>query len=114
MILLCCILSTGGAGQREGVQAVIAALETAPRLRRLGLAGCRLGADGGQAMIATIGAGKKRFRLLDLDLAHNSLGDGCGEALTIALRRNETLTRLSLRCGYVVTFLDSLRSVSLQ
>lgn len=79
---------------------MIAAIETAPRLRCLGLAGCRLGTDGGQAMITFIGAGRKRFRLLDLDLAHNSLGEGCGEALTIALRRNETLTRLNLRCGY--------------
>ncbi|CAM9169851.1 unnamed protein product [Ascophyllum nodosum] len=85
--------------RREGARAVITALETAPRLRRLGLAGCRLGADGGQLVISAIGAGREHFRLLDLDLAFNTLGTGSGEALATALRRNETLTRLSVRAN---------------
>ena len=49
-------------------------------------------------MISAIGAGREHFRLLDLDLAFNTLGTGSGEALATALRRNETLTRLSVRC----------------
>lgn len=54
--------------------------------------------DGGQAIITAIGSGPDVFRLLDLDLAYNSLGAGCGDSLAVAIRRNETLTRLSLRC----------------
>lgn len=61
------------------------------------MAGCQLGVDGGQAIIAAIGSDRDKFRLLDLDLANNSLGPGCGGLLAAALRRNETLTRLSLR-----------------
>lgn len=49
-------------------------------------------------MIAAIGSGRDKFRLLDLDLANNSLGAGCGDSLAVALRRNKTLTWLSLRC----------------
>lgn len=82
---------------RGGVRLVIAALETSPCLRRLNMAGCQLGVDGGQAMIAAIGSDREKFRLLDLDLANNSLGAGCGESLAVALRQNKTLTRLSLR-----------------
>ncbi|CAN0164072.1 unnamed protein product, partial [Laminaria digitata] len=67
--------------RREGVRAVIAALETSPCLRRLSLAGCQLGGDGGQAIISAIGSSRENFRLLDLDLSHNSLGAGSGEAL---------------------------------
>lgn len=52
-------------------------------------------------MIAAIGSGPEKFRLLDLDLASNSLGPGSGKALAEALRRNKTLTRLSLRCALV-------------
>lgn len=85
--------------KREGIRAVIAALETSPRLRCLSLAGCQLGGDGGQAIIKAIGSGRELFRLLDLDLSHNSLGAGSGEALAAAVGRNETLTRLSLRCA---------------
>lgn len=48
-------------------------------------------------MIEAIGSDRDKFRLLDLDLANNSLGAGCGELLAVALRRNKTLTRLSLR-----------------
>ncbi|CAN0134436.1 unnamed protein product [Scytosiphon promiscuus] len=83
--------------QRGGVRLVVAALETAPQLRRLNVAGCQLGVDGGQAMITAIASGRDTFRLLDLDLAYNSLGAGCGDLLAVSLRRNETLTRLSLR-----------------
>lgn len=85
--------------KRGGVRLVIAALETSPCLRRLSMAGCQLGVDGGQAIIAAIGSDREQFRLLDLDLANNSLGAGCGGLLGVALRRNETLTRLSLRCA---------------
>lgn len=83
---------------RGGARLIIAALETSAHLRRLNLAGCQLGVDGGKAMIAAIGFGRDKFRLLDLDLANNSLGAGCGHSLAVALRRNKTLTRLSLRC----------------
>lgn len=85
--------------KRGGVRLVIAALETSPRLRRLSMAGCQLGVDGGQAIIAAIGSDREKFRLLDLDLANNSLGPGSGDLLAVALRRNKTLTRLNLRCA---------------
>ncbi|CAM9218551.1 unnamed protein product [Ectocarpus sp. 13 AM-2016] len=85
--------------RRGGARLIIAALETSAHLRRLNLAGCQLGVDGGQAMIAAIGSGRDKFRLLDLDLANNSLGAGCGDLLAVALRRNKTLTRLSLRAN---------------
>ncbi|CAN0524793.1 unnamed protein product, partial [Ectocarpus sp. 12 AP-2014] len=85
--------------RRGGARLIIAALETSAHLRRLNLAGCQLGVDGGQAMIVAIGSGRGKFRLLDLDLANNSLGAGCGDSLAVALRRNKTLTRLSLRAN---------------
>ncbi|CAM9981204.1 unnamed protein product, partial [Hapterophycus canaliculatus] len=78
---------------------VVAALETSPSLRRLNVAGCQLGVDGGQLMINAIGSGRDNFRLFDLDLGYNALGAGCGDPLAGAIRRNETLTRLSLRCA---------------
>ncbi|CAN0451872.1 unnamed protein product, partial [Ectocarpus fasciculatus] len=71
---------------RGGARLIIAALETSARLRRLNLAGCQLGVDGGQAMIGAIGSGRDKFRLLDLDLGNNSLGSGCGDSLAAALR----------------------------
>lgn len=83
------------------MQVLISALGASPRLRRLGLAGCQLGADGGKAIITAIGSGREKFRLVDLDLANNSFGAGSGEALATALTRNETLTRLSVRCAMV-------------
>lgn len=55
-------------------------------------------------MISAMGSGREKFRLLDLDLSHNSLGAGSGEALAAAVRRNETLTRLSLRCARDLVF----------
>ncbi|CBN79012.1 Hypothetical leucine rich repeat and MORN motif protein [Ectocarpus siliculosus] len=85
--------------RRGGARLIIAALETSAHLRRLNLAGCQLGVDGGQAMIAAIGSGRDKFRLVDLDLASNSLGAGCGDPLAVALRRNKTLTRLSVRAN---------------
>ena len=97
IVSLACVLPPSSA-KREGVRAVIAALESSPCLRRLSLAGCQLGGDGGQAMISAIGSSREKFRLLDLDLSYNSLGAGAGEALAAAVRRNQTLTRLSLRC----------------
>lgn len=56
-------------------------------------------------MIAVIGSDREKFRLLDLDLANNSLGAGCGDLLAVALRQNKTLTRLSLRC-VTIAFAD--------
>lgn len=72
-------------------------LETSPGLQQLKLAGCQLGAEGGRAIITAIGADRDHFRLEDVDLSFNCLGGGTGKALERALRRNETLTRLSLR-----------------
>eukprot|EP00903_Cladosiphon_okamuranus_P011608 g10918.t1 len=85
--------------RRGGLRLVITALETSPRLRRLSVAGCQLGVDGGRAIIAAVGSDREKFRLVDLDLANNSLGPGSGELLAAALRRNKTLTRLSLRAN---------------
>lgn len=61
-------------------------------------------------MITAIGSCRDAFRLLDLDLAYNSLGAGCGDMLAIALRHNETLTRLSLRCVRVMRRLTDAHS----
>lgn len=97
-LLLICLSYICACGKRGGVKLVITALETSPRLRRLSMAGCQLGVDGGQAIIAAIGSDREQFRLLDLDLANNSLGPGSGDLLAVALPRNKTLTRLSLRC----------------
>lgn len=79
----------------------MSALATAPRLLRLGVAGCRLGPDGGRVMIDAMAAGRGSFRLEELDLSFNSLGAGIGEALERSLRQNETLTRLGLRYALV-------------
>lgn len=49
-------------------------------------------------MMAAVGSDRQKFRLHDLDLGNNSLGAGCGDSIASALGRNETLTRLNLRC----------------
>lgn len=90
----------------EGIRGVIEAVKQAPRIRRLSVAGCQLGLEGGRVMFSALGEGREVFRLEDLDLSFNSIGAGVGEILEQALRLNQTLTRLNLR--YVVDGVDMI------
>jgi Ran GTPase-activating protein (RanGAP) involved in mRNA processing and transport len=80
---------------KDGITVVAKALVQTPQLRRLGLAGCKLGPKGVEGLCGALMG--PSATLTDLDIAFNDLGiDGAVHVANL-MRVNRSLLRLNLR-----------------